>query len=217
MGLDYDRLEHCAKEEQNKFFTAQLDLFTSFRLPQPPLPLFLHSRAAHDDFVAILKKYLKKLPRRGVVHSFTGTLQEMRDLVELGFDIGVNGCSLKTEENLEVVKAIPLERMQIETDGPWCEVRSSSAGARYLEGWEEEVKGLVEGVDKGGWKSVKKEKFVVGAMVKGRNEPCMIGKVAWVVAGVKGVNVEVVRRQAWNNSVKMFGLGEGVRMGYGEV
>ena len=36
----------------------------------------------------------------------------------------------------------------------------------------------------------------------------MIGKVAWAVAGIKGVGVEVVAEAAWRNSVKMFGLGE---------
>lgn len=46
-------------------------------------------------------------------------MEEMNRLVALGVDIGVNGCSLKTEENLEVVKAMPLDRIQIETDGPW--------------------------------------------------------------------------------------------------
>lgn len=53
------------------------------------------------------------------MHSFTGTTEEMQRLVDMGLDVGVNGCSLKTEESLEVVKAIPLGRMQIETDGPW--------------------------------------------------------------------------------------------------
>lgn len=132
----------------------------------------------------------------------------MQELVELGFDIGINGCSLKTEENLELVRQLPLERIQLETDGPWCEVRSSSAGAKFLKGWEEEVEGLVDGGEKGAWKSVKKEKWVEGAMIKGRNESCMIGKVAWIVAGVKGKSIEEVREKAWENSMKMFGLGE---------
>ena len=43
----------------------------------------------------------------------------MKRVVAMGFDIGVNGCSMKTEENVDVVRAIPLDRMQIETDGPW--------------------------------------------------------------------------------------------------
>ena len=83
------------------------------------LPLFLHSRAAHGDFESLLKKKLPELPRGGLVHSFTGTAEEMRKCVEMGLSVGVNGCSLKTEENLEVVKGIPLERLMIETDGPW--------------------------------------------------------------------------------------------------
>ena len=87
------------------------------------LPLFLHSRAAHADFVRLLKSVLgeglERIGKGGLVHSFTGTVEEMRELVGLGLHVGVNGCSMKTEENLEVVRAIPLERLQIETDGPW--------------------------------------------------------------------------------------------------
>jgi TatD DNase family protein len=146
----------------------------------------------------LLKEREHGLRKRGVVHSFTGTKEEMLELVEMGWDIGVNGCSLKTEENCLVVKEIPLERLQLETDGPWCEMRASHAGTAHLRGYKEakEIK----------W--VKKEKWVEGAAVKGRNEPCMIGKVAWAVAGIKGVGVELVAEAAWRNSVRMFGLGE---------
>ncbi|KAF7932899.1 uncharacterized protein EAE98_004198 [Botrytis deweyae] len=207
-GLDYDRLTLCPKDVQLEYFEKQLDIATRLHLP-----LFLHSRAAHEDFVRILKARLEELPKRGVVHSFTGTKEEMEELVALGFDIGVNGCSLKTEENLEVVKAIPMERLQIETDGPWCEIRPSHASSKWLKGFEEgkEGEGMSEGeksIEGGkGWKSVKKEKWVDGVMIKGRNEPCMIGRVAWVVAGVKGVNVKELREAAWKNSCKMFDLG----------
>lgn len=114
IGLDYDRLFLSAKESQLKYFEAQLDLAVEIQLP-----LFLHSRAASEDFEKLLAPRLPKLPKRGLVHSFTGTLEEMQRMVDLGLDIGVNGCSLKTEENLEVVKTIPLDRIQIETDGPW--------------------------------------------------------------------------------------------------
>ena len=193
IGLDYDRLELCPKDIQLEYFAKQLDVAVEVNLP-----LFLHSRAAHADFVRLLKEREQVLGRKGVVHSFTGTKEEMEELVELGWDIGVNGCSLKTEENCEVVKAIPLERLQLETDGPWCEMRASHAGTKFLEGYKEEP--VVK------W--VKKEKWVEGAAVKGRNEPCMIGKVAWAVAGIKGIGVEEAAEAAWGNTLKMFGLGE---------
>ena len=50
--------------------------------------------------------------RLGVVHSFTGTREELEDYLEFGFHIGINGCSLKTEENCELVKHIPLDKVK---------------------------------------------------------------------------------------------------------
>ena len=124
IGLDYDRLFLTGKEQQLKYFEAQLEIAA-----QVQLPLFLHSRAASEDFERLLSARLPELPKKGLVHSFTGTIEEMERLVALGLDIGVNGCSMKTEENLEVVKTIPLERLQIETDGPWvCVCSSTSQG-----------------------------------------------------------------------------------------
>ncbi|PNS14013.1 hypothetical protein CAC42_6526 [Sphaceloma murrayae] len=191
IGLDYDRLQLCDKETQLEFFKLQLDLAVELQLP-----LFLHSRAAADDFEEILSKRLDELPKRGCVHSFTGTKEEMERIVKMGFDIGINGCSLKTQENLDVMKEVPLERLQIETDGPWCEIRPSHASSKHLEGAPELPK------------AVKKEKWDKEYMVKGRNEPCTIGRVAHVVAKVKGIPVEEVCDVAWRNSIKMFGLGE---------
>lgn len=59
------------------------------------LPMYLHSRATGEDFVNIVRENRHKFPT-GVVHSFTGTLKEMQDLVDLDLFIGVNGCSMKT-------------------------------------------------------------------------------------------------------------------------
>ncbi|KAJ9623668.1 hypothetical protein H2203_005930 [Taxawa tesnikishii (nom. ined.)] len=179
IGLDYDRLQLCPKETQMTYFRAQLDLAVELQLP-----LFLHSRAAAEDFEAVLKERLgenmERLPKMGVVHSFTGTMEEMKRLVELGFDVGINGCSLKTEENIAVVKEVPLERIQIETDGPWCEMRPSQASAKHLK----DAPPLP--------KAVKKEKWSAEFMVKGRNEPCCISNVACAVASIKGITVEEV-------------------------
>lgn len=72
---------------------------------------------------------------------------------------GVNGCSLKTQENLDVVKGIPVERMMIETDSPYCEIKSTHAGISF-------VKSI--------WPSKRKEKYDKDSTVKGRNEPCLV-------------------------------------------
>ncbi|KAJ9612448.1 hypothetical protein H2200_004045 [Cladophialophora chaetospira] len=190
IGLDYDRLFLSPKETQLKYFEIQLDLAEEMQLP-----LFLHSRACSEDFESLIGARLDKLPKRGLVHSFTGTVPEMESLLKLGFDIGINGCSMKTAENLEAVKAVPLDRLQIETDGPWCEIRASHASSQHLKDGPAVPK------------AAKKEKWQKGLMVKGRNEPATIVQVAHVIARVKEISVEEVCEAAWKNSTEMFGLG----------
>ncbi|EFQ33410.1 TatD family hydrolase [Colletotrichum graminicola M1.001] len=228
-GLDYDRLHYCSKTIQLHSFAAQLDLVLETK---PQLPLFLHSRAAHDDFVRLLKEKfgerLENLEKGGVVHSFTGTIEEARELMDLGLYIGINGCSFKTQENCEVVRQIPLDRMMIETDGPWCEIRPSHFGFKYLIEKKPEANGTMDGAaiqepaqgpPQGKkrshkkepevperFKVVKKEKWEEGAMIKGRNEPCMIERVAKAVAGIKGVEVEDICEAAWRSTVKVFAV-----------
>ncbi|OTB16206.1 hypothetical protein K445DRAFT_317186 [Daldinia sp. EC12] len=252
-GLDYDRLHYCSKKIQLHSFATQLDLVLSLK---PQLPLFLHSRAAHADFVGLLKEKfgprLEKLERGAVVHSFTGTAEEMRELMDLGLYIGTNGCSFKTAENCAVVREIHLDRLMLETDGPWCEVRPSHEGWKYLiespkpadvvdtstnvsteanspettgtstpsEPTKQPLKGKQQQQQSKKqpkkkepevperYKVVKKEKWVEGAMVKGRNEPCMIERVGKIVAGIKGVSLEEVCEAAWRNTTKVFPVDE---------
>lgn len=77
----------------------------------------------------------------------------------MGLYIGVNGCSLKTEENLEMVKQIPIDRIMLETDCPYCDIRNSHASAKY-------VKTVIQ--------KVAKEKYKPSSdkINKDRNEPC---------------------------------------------
>ncbi|KAK6942522.1 3'-5' ssDNA/RNA exonuclease TatD-like, partial [Dillenia turbinata] len=153
-GLDYDRLHFCPAEVQKKYFERQFELAYATKLP-----MFLHMRAAAEDFCDILEKYKDRFTG-GVTHSFTGSAEDRDKLLTFNnLFIGVNGCSLKTKENLEVVQGIPIEKMMIETDSPYCEIKNTHAGINY-------VKSI--------WPSKKKEKYEQDCIVKGRNEPCLL-------------------------------------------
>lgn len=191
LGLDYDRLDRADKEVQIKTFKAQLDLFVEIKWD---LPLFLHCRAAFDDFVDIITAYIPQLPRSGLVHSFVGTAAQVHKLVELGFDVSANGFSFKDADSLQMVSEIPLAKLQIETDAPWGEVKDGDEiwkryGIKYQ---NKEAK------------RKKKDKWEEGCMIKERNESCCIERVAFVVAGCQGRAVEDIAEAAWNNSIQMF-------------
>ncbi|KAJ3275709.1 TatD DNase [Terramyces sp. JEL0728] len=181
-GLDYDRLEFCPKDIQKQYFVKQLELSKEF-----DLPLFLHMRNTETDFIDIIKNY----GINGVVHSFDGQLDDMKALVGMGLYIGVNGCSLKTLENLNVVKEIPVDRLLIETDAPWCDIRPAHASHQYVR-------------SQPAYQTKKKEKFEMGQMVKSRNEPCLLHQVLQVVAGIKGVNEEELSQQLYHNTINLF-------------
>ena len=85
------------------------------------LPLYFHARDCHEDFVKIVKENRSKFGR-GVVHCYTGGLEEMLEYVELGLHIGVAGVSIDTKEGIEVVKRIPIEKLLLETDAPYCRI-----------------------------------------------------------------------------------------------
>ncbi|KAI4846360.1 Mg-dependent DNase [Aureobasidium sp. EXF-8845] len=190
LGLDYDHLDYSDKETQLRCFKDQLDLYVARRWESP---LFLHCRAAFDDFVDVMKGYVDKLPKGGLVHSFVGTAAQMQKLVSMGLDVSVNGFAFKDRESLEMVAAIPLARLQLETDAPWGIIQASSEVAKRY---------LVNAPTLPG--SKKKDKWSEEHMVKERNESCGISHVAFIVAGLKGISVEEVAKAAWENSKRMF-------------
>ncbi|RVW73017.1 putative deoxyribonuclease TATDN1 [Vitis vinifera] len=208
-GLDYDRLHFCPSEVQKKYFEKQFELAYAMKLP-----MFLHMRAAAEDFCDILGRNMDRFGG-GVAHSFTGSAEDCNKLLSFNnLFIGVNGCSLKTAENLEVVRGIPVERLMIETDSPYCEIKNTHAGINF-------VKSL--------WPSKKKEKYEQECIVKGRNEPCLVRdltcmvysrlsdlssqywqlvssrQVLEVVAGCKGVSdIEQLSKTLYNNTCRVF-------------
>ncbi|XP_037502270.2 deoxyribonuclease TATDN1-like, partial [Rhipicephalus sanguineus] len=110
MGLDYERLQFCERETQLRYLELQLQLVR----PCGNLPLFLHCRKAAPDLLDVLTRN-RGLFTGAVVHSFDGSKEEAAAFLDLGLFIGINGCSLKTAENLAVAATIPRDRLLIET------------------------------------------------------------------------------------------------------
>ena len=83
-------------------------------------PLIIHTRDAREDTINLLKAH--KAPQtKGVLHCFTESLEMAEAAMELDFYISISGIVTfnSAQELREVVKAIPLERLLIETDSPW--------------------------------------------------------------------------------------------------
>lgn len=114
-GLDYFR-NFSPRDAQRSAFQAQLELAAS-----TGLPVFLHQRDAHDDFLDILAPMMSRISR-GVAHCFTGDAVPLRDYLDLGLYIGITGwiCDERRGDKLRQAAAeIPLDRLMIETDAPY--------------------------------------------------------------------------------------------------
>lgn len=93
------------------------------------LPVVLHVRDAHARMLAILTAYLAegKLARRGVVHCFTGTVEEARAYHAMGFLTSITGIVTFADKRdpaamtdlQKTVAALPLEMLMVETDAPY--------------------------------------------------------------------------------------------------
>ncbi|PWZ39314.1 Sodium/hydrogen exchanger 1 [Zea mays] len=146
----------------------------SIALSSTILALVLVSRATFVSPLSFLSNLTKKTPngnisfRQQVIVWWAGL---MRGVVSIALAYNksgqmivhrgcrCNGCSLKTNENLEVLRGIPVERLMIETDSPYCDIINAHAGSQYV---------------KSVWPSKKKEKYEPDSTVKGRNEPCLV-------------------------------------------
>lgn len=114
-GLDYFR-NFSPRDAQLNAFRRQLDI-----AKDSGLPVFLHQRDAHDDFVELLEPALPDLSR-AVAHCFTGEGESLREYVAMGLYIGITGwiCDERRGKHLhDIVSSIPDDRLLIETDAPY--------------------------------------------------------------------------------------------------
>jgi TatD DNase family protein len=115
IGLDY-HYDHSPREVQREIFRRQLRLARA-----QDLPVVIHSRAADDDTMAILREELTGYERAGVLHCFGGSLAMAQSAIQLGFFISFAGnLTFKKAEDLrEVARQLPLDRLLVETDCPY--------------------------------------------------------------------------------------------------
>ncbi len=114
-GLDYFR-NFSPRDAQLAAFQSQLDIAA-----ETGLPVFLHQRDAHDDFVEVLEPMLPQISR-AVAHCFTGEHESLREYLAMGLWIGVTGwiCDERRGKHLhDIVPIVPDDRLLLETDAPY--------------------------------------------------------------------------------------------------
>ena len=111
IGLDYYYRKDDAPRQQ-EVFEQQLQLAAQLKLP-----VIIHDREAHGDTWALLQRYRPA----GVVHCFSGSAEMARQVVDLGMYLGFTGVVTfkNARKALEAVRAVPLDRLLVETDCPY--------------------------------------------------------------------------------------------------
>jgi TatD DNase family protein len=114
-GLDYF-YEHCDRSVQRAVFEQHLQWSAD-----SGLPLVIHTRDADDDTRALLANFSGRLPRGGVIHSFTSSPALAEFCLAEGFCLGFNGIATfpKADNVRDVVALTPLDRILLETDAPY--------------------------------------------------------------------------------------------------
>lgn len=112
-GLDYYYWSET-KELQKQFFRRYLHL-----AKRAHLPFIIHCRDAFSDLFEILDS--EKVKEPGLLHCFTGTIEEAKEGLLRGLYISFSGIVTykKSHELREVVKIVPFDRLLVETDSPY--------------------------------------------------------------------------------------------------
>lgn len=142
IGLDYHWPDNPPRELQQQVFHAQLELAEKL-----DLPVIVHDREAHADCLAIVREFPGV---RGVFHCYSGSAEDAKTLVKLGWHLSFTGTiTFKNARKApEVIAAVPLERIMVETDAPYMAptpFRGKRCDSRYVYRMVEtiaEIKGL---------------------------------------------------------------------------
>uniref|UniRef100_A0A7C4XMC5 TatD family deoxyribonuclease n=1 Tax=candidate division WOR-3 bacterium TaxID=2052148 RepID=A0A7C4XMC5_UNCW3 len=109
-GLDYYR-DFSPKDAQQKLFRSHIAIARRYQLP-----LIIHTRNSIDDAIRILKEegYFQ-----GVFHCYSGTIEQAKKIIEIGFYLGFGGVLTFSKKVREVFRHLPLKHIVFETDAPF--------------------------------------------------------------------------------------------------
>lgn len=115
IGLDY-HYDHSPREVQRRVFVEQLALAEELKLP-----IAIHTREAWDDTLDILRTHWAPAGIPGIMHCFTGTVEQARACLDMGFYISMAGVVTfkRNDELREAAKIVPADRLLVETDSPY--------------------------------------------------------------------------------------------------
>jgi TatD DNase family protein len=112
IGLDY-YWDTTLKQQQQQVFDAQISLAIELSLP-----INIHSRSATAGCIEMVSRYKGK--SNGIFHCFSGSIEEAKQVIDLGFYLGIGGVVTYKNTNLrEVVQAVGLQHIVLETDAPY--------------------------------------------------------------------------------------------------
>lgn len=111
IGLDY-HWDVTFKEQQHEALREQMRWAEQYHLP-----VMIHSRDATEDTLNILREFPTV---RGVMHCFSGSHEVAKQVVDMGYYLGIGGVlTFKNCKLAEHLVGIPLERLVLETDAPY--------------------------------------------------------------------------------------------------
>jgi len=115
IGLDFavikrEKLDEFAKMRQVEWFERFIDLAKEL-----DVPVIVHSRWATKHVIEILED-LK--PKKVILHAFSGTVEEAKRALKLGYKFSIGNTVAYAEQKIELVKALPVDAMMLETDSP---------------------------------------------------------------------------------------------------
>lgn len=113
IGLDY-YWDKTFVTQQKEAFAFQIDLAL-----QKDLPIVIHSRESTQDCIDVVRS--KQTGRlKGVFHCFSGTIEEAKQIIDMGFYLGIGGVVTYKKTNLpEVILETGLKNIVLETDAPY--------------------------------------------------------------------------------------------------